>query len=220
MSAFSTKTAFSSAIPFLVQPSRVHGSGLFATSFLPATSNVFSFYANVPLATEAPKDVIILSDSTRIDGSISTAKYLNHSCIPNCVAVRIDENTFALKAIKDINKGQELLINYGYGMEGHAERPCNCGEKMCIGFIVAEEAWEKFNAPRKLPASPEPRPAPQTDPVIEKEKAQAVEKRNLRNKRAKARRKARKNRACASKCGQQQQAATNLGLSRGVTTVV
>jgi len=214
MSAFSTKTAFSSTIPFAVQPSRVHGSGLFATSFLPATSNVFSFYANVPLATEAPKDVIILSDSTHIDGSISTAKYLNHSCIPNCVAVRTGENTFALKALKDINKGQELLINYGYGMEGHAERPCNCGEKMCIGFIVAEEAWEKFNAPRKLPASPEP--APQTDPVIEKEKVQ----RHLRNKRAKARRKARKNRAYESKCGQQQQAATNLGLSRGVTTVV
>ena len=56
-------------------------------------------------------------------------RFINHSCTKeNCVAKILDEVTIV--AIKDIEPGEELLLNYGEGYFEHLT--CLCGEKYCL----------------------------------------------------------------------------------------
>lgn len=86
-----------------------------------------------------------------IDGSVSwnTAKYINHSCNPNCESDIINGHIWII-ATRDIKKGEEITYDYGYDMDDYENHPCKCGAKNCVGYIVAEEHWPKLK--RKLAA--------------------------------------------------------------------
>lgn len=207
-------------VPFVVKRSAIHGCGLFATTDIPRGSTVWDFPIHRP-ETSTPSSneaTTTLSDGTTVNVSISTAKYFNHSCVPNCVTEVSGPSKFVVKALTNIQKGEELLFNYGYGMTGHENRPCRCGARECIGFIVSRQEWE-----RTMVVIPQPQPKAQplvekklkSKPKIEQPPVRFVKptddntkegssKRSIRNKRAKARRKARKNRAKGPlECGQQ-----------------
>ena len=57
--------------------------------------------------------------------------FVNHSCNPNCY-VRYGD--FALIALRDINKGEELSYNYCTTEEDLEQFsfPCSCGAETCI----------------------------------------------------------------------------------------
>ena len=81
-----------------------------------------------------------------IDGNVpyNTAKYINHSCDPNCETEIIRGKIWIL-AKKDIKKGEELGYNYGYAFdEEFDEHPCLCGAKRCVGYILDEDDWSKL----------------------------------------------------------------------------
>jgi SET domain-containing protein len=75
-----------------------------------------------------------------IDGSVAwnPARFLNHSCVPNCEAVIVRERIW-LYTLRRIKAGEELTYNYGLGLGGFEERPCHCGARACVGFMVAEK---------------------------------------------------------------------------------
>lgn len=77
-----------------------------------------------------------------IDGHVSynTAKYINHSCDPNCEAEIIRGHIW-ISALRDIKKGEELFYNYGYDLDTFEEHECRCGSHRCIGYIVDEDHW-------------------------------------------------------------------------------
>jgi SET domain-containing protein len=68
------------------------------------------------------------------------ARFLNHSCDPNChtekwvVNGRLCVGIFASRAIA---KGTELTYDYGYEEQGGAPPtvPCLCGTDKCSGFL-------------------------------------------------------------------------------------
>ena len=64
-----------------------------------------------------------------IDGSArsNTARYINHSCKPNCEVDIIGGRVF-VKAIKRIEAGEELNYDYGkeYFDEDIKDMPCRC----------------------------------------------------------------------------------------------
>ena len=76
--------------------------------------------------------------------SRSIAKYINHSCDPNCEAVEEDGRIF-IYALRDIVRGEELAYDYNYVLdERHTAAnkklyPCNCGAKNCRGTILARK---------------------------------------------------------------------------------
>lgn len=75
-----------------------------------------------------------------IDGSrqANEAKYINHSCEPNCEAINYDDEEIWIESIRDIKAGEEL--NYDYGFNEPDERfPCFCGSKNCREWIVEPE---------------------------------------------------------------------------------
>jgi SET domain-containing protein len=74
-----------------------------------------------------------------IDGSVmwNPARFLNHSCAPNCESDIVRDQIW-LYAKRRIHAGEELTYNYGFGLGGYEERPCNCGALTCVGFMVDE----------------------------------------------------------------------------------
>ena len=90
--------------------------------------------------------VFELNEKYDIDGNVSwnPAKYINHSCNPNCESVIEDEKRVVINAIRDIKKGEEITYNYGYSLDNFREHPCKCGSKNCVGYIVDKSEWPKL----------------------------------------------------------------------------
>lgn len=89
--------------------------------------------------------VFILDENTDLDGSPewNIAKYINHSCEPNCYFEIKDQRVF-IHALRDIQKGEELTYNYGYDLEDFEEHPCRCGSARCVGYIADQEDWPEL----------------------------------------------------------------------------
>ena len=86
-----------------------------------------------------------LDKETDIDGNVpyNHAKYINHSCNPNCETEIIDNEIWII-ALKNIKKGEELFYNYGYDIEDYEDHPCKCGSDNCVGYIVDEDHWTEL----------------------------------------------------------------------------
>jgi hypothetical protein len=84
--------------------------------------------------------IFALDEERDLDGNVSwnPARFLNHSCAPNCEA-RLEEGRIWVVAIREVRAGEELTFNYGYDLESYREHPCSCGANGCVGYIVAEE---------------------------------------------------------------------------------
>ena len=85
-----------------------------------------------------------LDENFDIDGNIpeNTAKYINHSCNPNCETDIIDDHIWII-SIKDIKKGEELTYDYCFDLENFEKYPCRCNTGKCAGYIVDEEYREE-----------------------------------------------------------------------------
>lgn len=75
--------------------------------------------------------------------------YVNHSCSPNCAftheACQDEHGRAALPevwfmAIRDIEAGSELFIDYGWPASKQPVTPCNCGAPNCRGTITAAKS--------------------------------------------------------------------------------
>lgn len=85
-----------------------------------------------------------VSRQTVIDAAVggNDARFINHSCDPNCEAV-ITKGRVFIYARKPIAKGEELAYDYGYERDGsetaedEKRYACRCGTKKCRGTILA-----------------------------------------------------------------------------------
>ncbi|PZO14261.1 MAG: SET domain-containing protein-lysine N-methyltransferase [Burkholderiales bacterium] len=72
----------------------------------------------------------------------NSARWINHSCAPNCEA-DVDEGRVFIRALRNIAAGEELFYDYGlvidepYTPKLKAEYPCWCGAKNCRGTLLA-----------------------------------------------------------------------------------
>lgn len=80
-----------------------------------------------------------INDNIVIDGleNGNIAKYINHSCDPNCY-YHFEGNRVLIFAWKDIAPNEELTIDYCYDSEGE-KVTCSCGSEKCRGFINSDE---------------------------------------------------------------------------------
>lgn len=66
-------------------------------------------------------------------------QYLNHSCDPNCgLLIRPEEEKLELRALRAIEEGEELTVDYAtfeYEISFMPER-CLCGAAICRGYIT------------------------------------------------------------------------------------
>jgi uncharacterized protein len=144
--------------PFEARESKIQGRGVFATRKIEEGTRLIEYKGEVVTDAEADRRYPFEEDERhhtflfRLDSgdaidagpSRSIAKYINHSCDPNCEAVEEDGRIF-IDAIRDIERGEELVYDYNYVLdEPHNAAnkkiyPCNCGAKKCRGTILARK---------------------------------------------------------------------------------
>jgi len=136
------------------RPSTIHGLGGFATSVIPAGSRVIEYVGeritkeeSLQRCSRNNQAIFYLDADWDLDGSVewNNARFLNHSCAPNCDAERIDRRVWIV-ARREILAGEEITFNYGYDLESYRDHPCRCGASECAGFIVAEEFFGVLRA--------------------------------------------------------------------------
>jgi hypothetical protein len=134
-----------------IAPSPIHGLGGFASGFLPRGARVVEYTGEKITKAESLRRceaqnwfIFGLDDEFDLDGNVAgnPARFLNHSCAPNCEAV-CEAGRVWIVALRDIQPGEEITFNYGYDLEDYREHPCHCGSPGCAGYIVAEEFFER-----------------------------------------------------------------------------
>ena len=77
-----------------------------------------------------------IDETWTIDGKErgNIARYINHSCDPNCESEISDDDRILINAIKSIKPGEELSYDYGeeYFKEFLKPEGCRCGSPKCL----------------------------------------------------------------------------------------
>jgi uncharacterized protein len=129
--------------------SKIHGMGGFAkenilkgTQIIEYTGQKITKKESLRRCEENNWYIFALDDEFDLDGAVgwNPARFINHSCSPNCDAEMIDGHIWII-ARRDIPKDEEISFNYGYDLEVYKEHPCRCGAPNCVGYIIAEELF-------------------------------------------------------------------------------
>jgi len=88
------------------------------------------------------------------------ARFINHSCEPNCITEKwyvLGETCVGIFAIRDIMENEELTFDYKFDSFNTSLTKCLCGAPTCKGYLgvrpteyTAEEWEERLN---NLPCS-------------------------------------------------------------------
>lgn len=86
-----------------------------------------------------------------LDGNVphNDARYINHTCAPNCEAIQDKDDKVWIVATEDIKTGAELSYNYGYDFEDFEDNKCRCGSSKCVGYILDEKYWSRLEKSKK-----------------------------------------------------------------------
>ena len=131
----------------ICKPSGIAGLGLFTTSPIPRNARIIEYIGERIKEAEMIRRcaagnhfIFRLNETDYLDGDAESnlARFINHSCEPNCEVLR-DDSQIWIVAARDIQSGEEITFNYGYDLEDYRQYPCNCGSRGCVSFIVAEE---------------------------------------------------------------------------------
>lgn len=137
-----------------LRPSGIHGRGAFARCAVPSGTRIIEYVGRQVTKAESAVQcdqgnpfIFTINEEWDIDGDVTwnPARFLNHSCGPNCEAQQEEDRIF-LVALRDIAAGEELTFNYGYDISEWRDYPCACGAPNCLGYIVAEEFHDQVRA--------------------------------------------------------------------------
>lgn len=132
------------------KPSPIHGMGGFARVELPSGTRVLEYVGeridkreSLGRCMRGESFIFHLDEQWDLDGNVewNPARFLNHSCAPNCEAEFIDGRIWIM-TLRAVARGEELTFNYGYDLEDYREHPCRCGSPDCVGYIVAAEFFD------------------------------------------------------------------------------
>lgn len=140
-----------------LRTSKIHGTGVYAARKIPAGTRIFEYVGEIISADEAdrrhpvnPEDpfhtfFFALGNGTVIDGNVggNDAKWINHSCEPNCETEESDDFRVFIVALRDISRGEELYYDYGLVLDERLTKTvreqyrCLCGTPSCRGTMLA-----------------------------------------------------------------------------------
>lgn len=142
---------------YKIKKSSIHGNGVFAARDIKEGERIVEYLGEKITKEESNRRgleqeerakqtgegavyIFELDEEYDIDGNFeyNDARFINHACETNCEAENIDGHIWIV-ATRDIEKGEEILYNYGYALEHFFEHPCRCGKPNCVGYIVAVE---------------------------------------------------------------------------------
>src|ERR1041384_2643196 len=132
--------------PFLsFRASPIHGTGAFANAAIASGSPIIEYGGEKISKAESLRRceennsfIFYLDTEFDLDGNVpwNLARFINHSCAPNCDAELIDGRIWIV-ANRNIRAEEEITFDYGYDLAELEEHPCHCGAENCAGYIVA-----------------------------------------------------------------------------------
>jgi hypothetical protein len=143
---------------FEVRASPIQGLGVFAIRRIRKGTRVIEYQGERITPDEADRRydddqsehprvlLFTVNKKTIIDADIggNEAKYINHSCEPNCEAVIEDKRVY-IEALRTISPGEELTYDYQLEREGDhnpewkQRYACRCGAPSCRGTMLASK---------------------------------------------------------------------------------
>jgi SET domain-containing protein len=142
------------SFPIEVRRSRIQGRGVFATRRIRKGQRIIEYTGERITDEQADQRyndaamkrhhtfLFKVEDNLVVDADRggNAARFINHSCDPNCEAV-IEGEQIYIEAIRNIQPGVELAYDYQFDAdeplaEAIKQYPCRCGAKNCRGTIV------------------------------------------------------------------------------------
>lgn len=147
---------------FQMRRSPIHGRGVFALTGIPADERLVEYTGRLLTHARADREygdlpddghtfLFTLNDRYVIDANVggNTARWINHSCDPNCQAVLEEDedgdpraDQVFIETLRAIRAGEELTYDYGIVLdEPHTALKkriwaCHCGARNCTGTML------------------------------------------------------------------------------------
>jgi SET domain-containing protein len=143
---------------YLVKASRIHGKGVYAAVNIARGTLIIEYKGQRidwetalerhPHDPAQPNHTFYFSLDTGdvIDANVrgNSARWINHSCAPNCEAREQDGQVF-IHAKRKLKAGEELFYDYGlvldepYTAQLKRDYQCLCGAAKCRGMMLADQ---------------------------------------------------------------------------------
>jgi SET domain-containing protein len=127
--------------PVEVKDSAIHGKGAFASAFIGSGTLILEYTGELiarktaverdhPDAPDYSCYILQVDDDVFIDARLveHPAKYINHSCEPNCILSREMTRVF-IRTLRTIRPGEELTYDYDYDASENVK--CCCQAPSC-----------------------------------------------------------------------------------------
>jgi SET domain-containing protein len=149
----------------LTRLSPIHGNGIFAARDLPVEHRVIEYRGRILTHKQTDRlygdsletghtFLFTLNEKYVIDGNVggNAARWINHSCIPNCQALLIEardgdpkKDRVVIETLRPVKAGEELTYDYRITLEvRHTARlkklwACRCGAANCTGTLLKDK---------------------------------------------------------------------------------
>ena len=144
---------------YRVRNSPIHGRGVFAACDIRKGTRIIEYRGERIDAEEVgsrpdsdPKNpyhtfFFELDDGRVIDAGVrgNAARWINHSCDPNCEPIEDDNGRVHIVARRGIRRGEELAYDYKLTVEGRITArmrrgyACKCGSSNCRGSMLDDD---------------------------------------------------------------------------------
>ena len=141
---------------FVLRASGIHGRGAFALTRIRRGTRIIEYTGERITHAEADARyddeamerhhtcLMVVNRNWVLDAAVggNDARFINHSCEPNCEIVVARGRVF-IDALRDIAPGEELCYDYAYTREegddavAETRYPCRCGAPSCRRTILA-----------------------------------------------------------------------------------
>lgn len=145
--------------PYAVRNSVIHGRGVFATRKIRKGKVILEYKGKRSSWDEAmerpdsdPDDpshtfLFEIDDGRVIDARVrgNAARWINHSCMPNCVTREDEKGHVFIEARRKIRPEDELTYDYRLSVDGRltkkerAQYACRCGTAKCRGSLLYKQ---------------------------------------------------------------------------------
>jgi SET domain-containing protein len=148
----------------VVRDSPIHGRGVYAARALRKGERIIEYTGRIISWKEAdrlppsdPNDphhtfLFSLSDGKRVidaSGATNAARWINHSCDPNCETEEDEDGRVFIEALREIPRGEELHYDYCLIIDDKITKKvrqqyqCLCGAADCRGTMLAIKKKKK-----------------------------------------------------------------------------
>lgn len=154
---------------YIVKTSTIHGTGIFARRTIEPGACIVE-YQGERIMWEVAQDradaegplnhtyFFSLNDGRIIDGGSggNEARFINHSCEPNCEAVEHDDGRVYIYSVLEIAAGEELSYDYALIFEERHTPAvkkafaCYCGAPSCSGSMLMPKRSARYRAQKAL----------------------------------------------------------------------